>query len=87
MIGLSLSDAIKIGAGGLLGALLAAGPVFLYAKSAVRTEIAAQATKEALANIERREQNNEKFRNWSDHDRCRAIMRDSGLPENECSPR
>lgn len=79
-----LPDWGKLAAGGVLGALLAVGPVYLVGKSAVRTEIAAQAAKDALNRIENREKNDAKFKSLSAADRCRAIMRDSGLPVSEC---
>lgn len=77
----------KIVAGGVLGALLAVGPVYLVGKSAGRAEIAAQAAKDALNRIEQREKNDAKFRDMSSIERCRAIMRDSGLPVSECDQR
>jgi hypothetical protein len=39
---------------------------------------------EAGNRIVKMEQNNEKFRNASNLDRCRIFMRDSGLPESAC---
>lgn len=77
----------KIVAGGVLGALLASGPVYLMGKSAGRTEAAAQAAKEALARIETREKNDANFKAMPAIERCRAIMRDSGLPVSECDQR
>lgn len=74
----------KIAAGGVLGALLAFGPAYLVGKSAGRTESAAQAAKDALKRIEERDKNDAKFKNMSTIERCRAIMRDSGLPVSEC---
>lgn len=84
MMGLSIGDALKIGAGAVLGALLATGPVFLYARNFERATIAAKATKDALNRIEQREKNNAAFKDMPDIERCRAIMRDSGLPVSEC---
>lgn len=73
----------------LVGAVLA---VFAYHRLAVRSayndgrkaerEIARI---EAGKRIKEMEQSNEKFRSLSARDRCRAFMRDSGLPERHCN--
>lgn len=46
MIG--LLDAIKIGAGAILGAALISGPVYLYGKSAGKTEAATAALQKSI---------------------------------------
>lgn len=69
---------------GVLGALLAFGPVFLYGKSAGKTEMQAQAAKAALNRIEAMEKANAKFKTLPARDRCIVFMRDSGLPISEC---
>lgn len=77
----------KVAAGGVLGALLAVGPVYLVGKSAGRADVAAQAAKDALSRIEQRERNDANFKTMPAIERCRAIMRDSGLPVSECDQR
>ena len=82
-----LPDWGKFAAGGVLGALLAVGPVYLVGKSAGRADVAAQAAKDALNRIEQREKNDANFKAMPAIERCRAIMRDSGLPVSECDQR
>jgi hypothetical protein len=77
-------DWIKIGAGVALGASLMVLPAYLNGKSAGRAEIEAEAARNALERIETLENNNAKFKNGSDRDRCLIFMRDSGLPDEEC---
>jgi len=48
----------------------------------VRATMAAQV--EAGKRIKQLEQSNEAFRSLSARDRCRAFMRDSGLPDTHC---
>jgi len=85
MIG--LFDAIKIGAGAILGAALIAGPVYLSGKSEGRQEAAAIAAAEAITRIQELEKNNASFRDLPSRDRCLVLMRDSGLPDSECDQR
>lgn len=85
MIG--LFDAIKIGAGAILGAALTAGPIYLGGKSAGRQEVAAIAAAEAITRIQELEKNNASFRDLPSRDRRLVLMRDSGLPDSECDQR
>ncbi len=82
MIG--LLDALKVGAGAILGAALVFGPAYLYGKSAGRAETIAAASAEAINRIQELEKNNASFRTLPSHDRCLVLMRDSGLPDTEC---
>jgi hypothetical protein len=84
---MGLIDAIKIGAGAILGAALIAGPAYLGGKSAGRQEAAAIAASEAINRIQELEKNNASFRALPSRDRCLALMRDSGLPDSECDQR
>lgn len=79
-----IPDVIKIPLAMVVGALLATGPIYLYAKSAARTELQAEAGKEALNRITNMEKTNAGFKNLPARDRCIAFMRDSGLPIDEC---
>lgn len=85
MIG--LLDAIKIGAGAVLGAALITGPVYFYGKSEGKDAAAAKAAAEAIIRVQQLEKSNAKFRTLSAHDRCLVLMRDSGLPDSECDQR
>lgn len=85
MIG--LLDAVKVGAGAILGAALIAGPVYLSGKSEGRVEAAAIAAAEAINRIQDLEKNNANFRALPSRDRCLVLMRDSGLPDSECGQR
>ncbi|AHJ10724.1 hypothetical protein P106B_41 [Rhizobium phage vB_RglS_P106B] len=69
---------------GVLGALVAFGPIYLYGKSAGKTEAAAQAAKAALNRIQEMERHDAKFRTLPARDRCIIFMRDSGLPVSNC---
>lgn len=77
-------DYLKIGAGALLGATLAYGPAYLHGKSIEKSQIEAEAAKEALERIQQLEKNNEAFKSLSDRDKCVEFMRFSGLPDTEC---
>ncbi len=79
-----IPDWVKIPLAMVAGALIATGPIYLYAKSAARTELQAEAGKEALNRISEMEKTNAGFKNLPASDRCIAFMRDSGLPESEC---
>lgn len=82
MIG--LFDGLKIGAGVVLGALLAYGPAYLHGKSISKSQIEAEAAREALARIQTLEKNNAAFKGLSDRDKCVEFMHFSGLPDGEC---
>lgn len=56
MIG--LFDAIKIGAGAILGAALISGPVYLYGKSAGKAEAATAALEKTVEALQSREKTN-----------------------------
>lgn len=77
-------DYLKIGAGVLIGALLAYYPAYLSGKSIVRSEIEAKAAKDALARIQTLEKNNAAFKSLPDRDKCLVFMRDSGLSGSNC---
>lgn len=77
-------DWIKLPGAAVLGTLISAAPIYFYAKHVEATEIQLQATKDALARIQKMEQTNATFKNLPAHDRCLAFMRDSGLPVSEC---
>lgn len=79
-----IPDVIKIPVAMVAGALIAFGPIHLYSKSAARTELQAEAGKEALNRITDMEKRNAGFKNLPARDRCIAFMRDSGLPVDEC---
>lgn len=79
-----IPDWAKVIGGCFLGALMATGPIYLYAKSAARSELQAEAGKEALNRITDMEKRNAGFQNLPARDRCIAFMRDSGLPVDEC---
>jgi hypothetical protein len=51
----------------------------------VRQEIVAEQAKLALQRIENLEKNNADFNSLPDRERCLVFMRDSGLPESNCS--
>lgn len=51
----------------------------------IRADIVAEQAKLAAERVAEMEKNNASFRNASPLDRCRSIMRDSGLPESHCS--
>lgn len=77
-------DYLKIGAGALVGAMLAYYPGYLQGKSVARSQIEAEAAKEALERIQTLEKNNAAFKSLSDRDKCVEFMRFSGLPDSEC---
>lgn len=79
-----IPDWAKVIGGCFIGALIATGPIYLYAKSATRTELQAEASKEAINRITDMEKRNAGFKNLPARDRCLALMRDSGLPDSEC---
>jgi hypothetical protein len=60
------------------------GPAYLHGKSVARSQIEAEAAKEALERIKDLEQDNANFKSLSDRDRCIVFMRDSGLPDDIC---
>ena len=82
MIG--LIDGLKIGAGAALGAVLAYGPAYVHGKSIAKSQIEAEAAKEALARIQTLEKNNAAFKGLSNRDKCLEFMRFSGLPDGAC---
>jgi hypothetical protein len=85
-----LPDLAKFGLGAAAGAALAF-PTGLatgvwHGKSITRAEVAAEAATDALNRISDLEKNNASFRNLPAYDRCIVFMRDSKLPEDNCSP-
>lgn len=56
-----------------------------YTRGVTDTQQKAQV--EAVRRVTDMEKTNEKFRALSPLDRCRALLRDSGLPVNECDKR
>ncbi len=81
---MGLIDGLKSGAGAALGALLAYGPAYMHGKSIAKSQIEAEAAKEALARIQTLEKNNAAFKGLSDRDKCLEFMRFSELPESNC---
>lgn len=79
-----LLDWIKIGAGGIAGALIVAAPIYLAGRGDGRDAARLEAAKEAATRITNLEKNNANFRKLSDRDRCLVFMRDSGLPDSVC---
>lgn len=79
-----LLDWIKIGAGGIAGALIVAGPIYLAGRGDGRDAARLDAAKEAAARITNLEKHNANFRKLSNRDRCLVFMRDSGLPDSAC---
>ncbi|WP_454287070.1 hypothetical protein [Rhizobium arsenicireducens] len=77
-------DWIKIGVGGIVGALIVAGPVYLAGRGDGRDAARLEAAQEAAERITNLEKNNANFRKLSDRDRCLVFMRDSGLPDSAC---
>lgn len=77
-------DCAKVAIGAVLGGALIYGPAYLYGKSVARSQIEAEAAKEALERIKDLEDSNANFKALSDRDRCIVFMRDSGLPVEEC---
>lgn len=77
-------DWIKIGAGGIAGALVVAAPIYLAGRGDGRDAARLEAAKEAATRINNLEKNNANFRRLSDRDRCLVFMRDSGLPDSAC---
>lgn len=77
----------RVAMGALAGAALITG-VYLYAdyqayqRGVNDTRVAA--AKEALERVQKMEKNNAAFKNLPALERCRAIMRDSGLPAGNC---
>jgi len=84
---IKVTDAIKLGAGALVGISIAAFPIYLKGKSAGREETRAEAAIEALDRIEGMEDRNANFSKLSDRERCRVFLRDSGLPVEACDRR
>ena len=77
-------DYAKVAIGAALGCALVYGPAYLHGKSVARSQIEAEAAKEALERIKDLEEDNANFKALSDRDRCIVFMRDSGLPVEEC---
>lgn len=77
-------DWFKIGGAAVIGALLASGPVFLYARSVERTALEATAARDALERLGQMEKNDAKFKEKSPHDRCLEFMRFSKLRAEDC---
>jgi hypothetical protein len=57
-----------------------------HGKALGKEEARAEAAVEAVDRISNMEKNNATFRNLPARDRCLVIMRDSGLPEDNCGP-
>lgn len=57
-----------------------------HGKALGKEEVRAEAAVEAVDRITNMEKNNANFRNLPARDRCLVIMRDSGLPEDNCGP-
>lgn len=83
----SVSDALKLGAGALVGISLATIPIYLKGKSAGREESRVEAALEALDRIKNMGVRNENFSKLPDRERCRVFLRDSGLPVEACDQR
>ena len=77
-------DYAKVAIGAALGSALVYGPAYLHGKSVARSQIEAEAAKEALERIKDLEEDNANFKALSDRDRCIVFMRDSGLPITAC---
>lgn len=77
-------DYLKIGAGAVIGAVIAYYPAYLHGKSIARSQFEAAAAKEALERIQTLEKNNAAFKSLSDRDKCLEFMRFSGLPIEQC---
>lgn len=84
---ISITDALKIAAGVAIGASLAYPIGHLKGKAAGKSEVRAEAAVEAIDRIENMEERNANFSNLPDRERCRIILRDSGLPVDACDQR
>lgn len=84
MFSVSIIDIPKLVAALIVGGIVAYGPAYLHGKSIARSQIEAEAAKEALNRIQTLEKNNEAFKSLSNRDRCVVFMRDSGLPDSAC---
>ncbi len=73
-----------IASGIVIGAAIAAGPVYLYGRSDGKAMARLEAATEAIVRMETLEKNNANFKTLSDRDRCIVFMRDSGLPIDGC---
>jgi len=73
MFGLGIFDAVKIGAGAVLGALVASGPVYLYGKHEGRQQAAASALQRSMDLIRERGKTNAKINSLDDPALCRSI--------------
>ena len=83
----STIELLKIAGGALIGALLAAGPIYLAGRSDGKAAAQIEAARAAIHRIELLEKNNAAFNRLSDRDRCLVFMRDSGLPDSACDER
>jgi len=77
-------DYAKVAIGAAIGGALVYGPAYYNGKSVARSQIEAEAAKEALERIKDLEQDNANFKSLSDRDRCIVFMRDSGLSDDIC---
>ena len=71
MIG--LFDALKIGAGAILGAAIFAGPAYLYGVRAGKTAAATAALEKTVEILRERKLTDEMVLGMSDDDLCRAL--------------
>lgn len=77
----------RVAMGALASAALITG-VYAYAHhvgySSGQEDTRIAAAKEALERVQKMEKNSAAFKNLPALERCRAIMRDSGLPASNC---
>ncbi|SDJ25191.1 hypothetical protein SAMN05428983_0827 [Agrobacterium fabrum] len=83
----SFTDYLKLGIGAIAGAALMAVPACSYGVHQERESAKVEAAKEALGRITKMEENDASFRKLPSHERCLAIVRDSGLPDSTCDER
>jgi hypothetical protein len=81
MFGIGIFDALKIGAGAALGALVAAGPVYLYGKHEGRQQAAVAALQSSVNVLRERNQIDDTI-SASD---AASLCADLGLPDDEAA--
>jgi len=75
---------LQIAIGVAIGACVSYAPAYIHGKSVAKSQIQAEAAKEALDRITELEENNATFKALPDRDRCIVFMRDSQLPISAC---
>jgi hypothetical protein len=76
----------QVGAGAVLGALLAAGPVYLYGSSQGRQAVAIERLQSDIKAERERIDSDAKVQALSDYDFCVQSLRSRKLPVDACEP-